>query len=1204
MAIEAATSQVGGVEIQDIKTKAQNITEKLSTSVTVEDVNEIAKIVKESGVSIFKEVGALGQLQDSLPALLQSEDSGLKSSAEEAVIAVLESLGSSGAKDNAEAFAKIVSSAGESTASASCVDIVQKLFASSEAASKDGALFVFKYLSEASADLDSQLIALWPNVVAALKVNDAASEAAKSFFTRLAGKGETSLIVKAVNESGVESFQKLGVMDAIKAAAASKEADDRANAAKSYQALCEQGDKWIEPYLLTSFDLLFSLMGDKVKAVREAAVAAGRSFVAILCPFGVKIFLKTLFQGLKPEQAWQCKEGSLTLIGDVANNFAAQMRENMGDVVLELINVISDTKKQVKTAAREIFMTVAGVIDNTDIQGIIAPLITAYEKPVTDTIPALDKLLSCTFVNTVDSQTLGFIMPLLLRGFAERKQVIKRRSAVVVDSMCKLVEDPRDALHAYPILEPVLLKCIDEIPIAEIEQVCNRSLNTLKRVMQEAIEKNQRMKTAEEVSKILKATITQNAEGANEEMMTNLSSVTDYVSSLINELVQRENTNADDWSMSIIPYFGSIVSKEEASKISESIINQCKLEAIAEEDDDEEDLCNCEFSLAYGSRVLLHQTPFIVKVGKKYGLVGPNGAGKSTLMRSIANGSLQEFPADLKTVYVEHEIQGSDADTPVVEFIQADPKCAHKSLEQIVAQLDEVGFSDDMKKAPISSLSGGWRMKLALSRAMLTDPDMLLLDEPTNHLDVNAVAWITKYIQDLTRVTCLIVSHDTKFLDDVCTDVMHYEKNLKLKTYKGNLTDFVNQVPEAKVYYELSADEESKFVFPEPGYLEGVKSTTKSILSMRNVSFQYPTAPKPQLDKVNVQCSLASRVAVVGPNGAGKSTLIKLMVGELEAQEGADYYKHPNLRIAYVAQHAFHHVEMHMEKSPVEYIMWRFAGGVDKEQAAKETLKVDEEEEKRIREEAKAAKRGTVEEIVGRRSGKREYEYEVKWEGGIIPNSYVGRNELEAMGYSKMVQAYDEEMAMQAMQGGKKLTQGDIEKHLGNFGLEPEHATHGKIGALSGGQKVKVVLGAAMWNNPHLLILDEPTNFLDRDSLGGLAIAIKEFAGGVLMITHSREFYEALCPERWFLNDGKVTVEGAEWMKAVEEARRRKEREAAKKCPVQKEEKFDSMGNTIEEKKKATDLDRKQRKQLEKKRKQMIKNGEDTFEIDELLGLV
>ena len=173
------------------------------------------------------------------------------------------------------------------------------------------------------------------------------------------------------------------------------------------------------------------------------------------------------------------------------------------------------------------------------------------------------------------------------------------------------------------------------------------------------------------------------------------------------------------------------------------------------------------------------------------------------------------------------------------------------------------------------------------------------------------------------------------------------------------------------------------------------------------------------------------------------------------------------------------------------------------------------------------------------------------------------------------------------------------------FGLEPAFAEHTRMGALSGGQKVKVVLGAGLWNLPHLVILDEPTNFLDRDSLGALALAIKEFKGGIFMISHNSEFYEALCPEKWILESGRLTVMGAEWMEEVEKARKKAEKLASKQLNFkQEEEQKDALGKTIakapEEQK---ELNRSDKKRLQKLRKDMMKRGEDTYEIDIQLGL-
>tara|TARA_B100000886_G_scaffold63326_1_gene39431 strand:+ start:1 stop:1530 length:1530 start_codon:yes stop_codon:yes gene_type:complete len=491
-------------------------------------------------------------------------------------------------------------------------------------------------------------------------------------------------------------------------------------------------------------------------------------------------------------------------------------------------------------------------------------------------------------------------------------------------------------------------------------------------------------------------------------------------------------------------------------------------------------------------------------------------------------------------------------------------------------------------------------MKLALSRAMLLEPDMLLLDEPTNHLDQFAVKWLTEYIQNLKKCTSLVVSHDTTFLDNVCTNIIHYE-NLKLKSYKGNLSDFVKQKPEAKAYYELSSDTTS-FSFPEPGPLEGVKSLTKAVLRTKGIHFQYPTAPLPQLIDVTIQCSLASRVAVVGVNGAGKSTLVKLMVGELEPDQGT-IEKHPNLRVAYVAQHAFAHIEDHLEKTPVEYVMWRYRGGIDKEMTQKDSVTMTDEEVKAIRKKAQEEKTGIVEEIKARRTGKREHEYEVIWEGVGREDSWHSRTELLQMGYKKMLDEKDEQIAMESMLGQRKLTTGEIQKHFDGFGLEPEFAQHTRMNALSGGQKVKVVLGAGLWNLPHIVILDEPTNFLDRDSLGALATAIKEFKGGLFMISHNAEFYEALCPEKWILESGRLTVMGAEWMEEVEKARKKAEKLAKKTLSFDKanaEAKVDALGNIIEENVDNTkDMSDKEKKKEIKNIQKQIKDGKKKGTLSE-----
>merc|ERR550514_661138 len=259
-----------------------------------------------------------------------------------------------------------------------------------------------------------------------------------------------------------------------------------------------------------------------------------------------------------------------------------------------------------------------------------------------------------------------------------------------------------------------------------------------------------------------------------------------------------------------------------------------------DDDDDAEELCNCQFTLAYGTKILLHNTTMRLKRGHKYGLLGGNDSGKTTLMRSIANGSVEGFPdpAVVRTVFVEADILGELSHLSCVDYIMQDPRLAGCDVQEVLKVMNSVGFTEDGKAKPynpVSTLSGGWRMKLALARAMLQKADILLMDEPTNHLDVINVKWVKDYLNSLTETTCIMVSHDSGLLNDVCTHILQIEM-LKLNCFKGNLSHFVSICPEANSYFELKSDK-LKFIFPQPTHIEGIKSRGAPLLKMQDVAF-------------------------------------------------------------------------------------------------------------------------------------------------------------------------------------------------------------------------------------------------------------------------------------------------------------------------------------------------------------------------------
>lgn len=299
------------------------------------------------------------------------------------------------------------------------------------------------------------------------------------------------------------------------------------------------------------------------------------------------------------------------------------------------------------------------------------------------------------------------------------------------------------------------------------------------------------------------------------------------------------------------------------------------------------------------------------------------------------------------------------------------------------------------------------------------------------------------------------------------------------------------------------------------------------------------------------------------------------------------------MRFAYVAQHAFHHLENHLEKTPVGYVLWRYSGGYDKELAAQGTLKYTEEELKLMAKpiavltDTGAEKKWVVERIVSRRKSKKSYEYEIKWQGQPIDNStWLSLEKLSELGFKKMLAQADILENSKMGLSSRPLTTKFVTQQLGELGLDQEFAAHVPIGQLSGGQKVKVVLAAAMWGQPHIVILDEPTNYLDRDSLAALAMAIREFEGGVVIISHNRDFVDEVCRTLWFMVDGKLQVEGED---EVDEKIEEK---------IGPDTYVDAAGNTHTVTK-DTEMSKAELKKMTKAVRQKIKDGEALTEEEE-----
>merc|ERR1711998_707888 len=492
--------------------------------------------------------------------------------------------------------------------------------------------------------------------------------------------------------------------------------------------------------------------------------------------------------------------------------------------------------------------------------------------------------------------------------------------------------------------------------------------------------------------------------------------------------------------------------------------------------------------------------------------------------------------------------------------------------------------------------------------------------------DVKNIEWVKHWLKNFDG-SIIATSANTSFMNEMCTHIVDFN-DLKLRQFKANkgevLSKYVEAYPERAAYFELS-DKNEKWVFPVPGALEGVKSRGRSIIKMNDVTFKYPTHEKNTVEDITLTVCMASRVAVVGANGAGKSTAIKLLIGELKPEQGS-IWRHQNMRLAYVAQHAFHHLEKHLDKTATDYTMWRFAGADDKESLENMNMETNEDDEKKRERpwficpktlevkkcdmtdtpEGKKERAAAVvpEALLNRQkhTKTKKYIYEVKWmHKSVESNSWVEREVLLEMGYSKLVGKKDEQEAAAAGLLSKPLTGPGVEKALKDFGLDAEVASHSPLGSLSHGQRVKVVICASCWQNPHIIILDEPTNYLDRDGLGALVRGLEGYQGGVVIISHNTEFTDSVCSQKWVMRKSQVT--GAGHLREEGEIKLDEAIEE-QKGP---DEIYDESGNKIEVKKKLEAKDvKKMIKDIEKKMKDNAKKNnlseEEVWELSDKLA--
>ena len=344
-----------------------------------------------------------------------------------------------------------------------------------------------------------------------------------------------------------------------------------------------------------------------------------------------------------------------------------------------------------------------------------------------------------------------------------------------------------------------------------------------------------------------------------------------------------------------------------------------------------------DVSKQFATRVLLTEASAHLRPEARVGLVGPNGAGKTTLLRMIVGedgpdkGRIRKRPR-LRIGYLPQELETLSGKT-ILHAVHRDLHPEHEAKRL----LSGLGFREQDFERPVETLSGGYRMRVALAHLLLSDPDVLLLDEPTNHLDKSTQDWFERFLLN-SRMTILVISHDTKFLDRIVTsiwDIRHH----KLVEYRGNYSTFLEARAAREAQHEAAANRQAKEIARVQKFVDRfryqankasqVQSRLKQLEKIKRIErtrdtkrvrFKFPE-PSPSGRQIFDLCGIAKnygdltvyesldftvergqRVALVGENGAGKSTLLKILAGVLPFEKGNRTLGH-NVTLHYFAQH-------------------------------------------------------------------------------------------------------------------------------------------------------------------------------------------------------------------------------------------------------------------------------------------------------------
>jgi len=517
------------------------------------------------------------------------------------------------------------------------------------------------------------------------------------------------------------------------------------------------------------------------------------------------------------------------------------------------------------------------------------------------------------------------------------------------------------------------------------------------------------------------------------------------------------------------------------------------------------------FSIAAKGKDLLKNASLTIVAGRRYGLVGPNGKGKTTLLRHIAARKLS-IPSHIDVLYCEQEVVADDtpailsvvnADTERLRLLKLEKELVQRQENGDLAVQDELkklyedmeaigvasaeararrilaglGFTISMQSRATKDFSGGWRMRVSLARALFLEPTLLLLDEPTNHLDLNAVIWLDNYLQKWKK-TLLIVSHDQSFLDNVCTDVIHLD-NLKLQSYRGNYTQFKKMYQQRVTQLLKDYEKQEKSLKQNKARGASTKVAEKKVKEAMTRKQQ-----KGQRSGAAVMESSfdTTQELIARP----KEYIVKFRFPDPPSLSPPVLGLY-NVDFAYPNQpHLFKNLEFGVDMESRIAIVG--PNGVGKSTLLKLLC-------------------GELQSTSG--EVRRNHRLRI---------AYYSQHSADQLDVEKTATRY--------LQDKFNLDYQETRKRLGSVGLV-SHAHEIQIRDLSGGQKARVALAELISSAPDILILDEPTNNLDLESIDALGEAINAYKGGVLIVSHDARLITETDCNLWVVENQTINqIEG------------------------------------------------------------------------------